>query len=116
VGINDTPDVSVQTIRSGSMMQEVFMIDAKHSVSTLSQHGSCWNKYALKLLMDNKVVLFILASHTSIWSQPNVAGLDKRLHWAIEQECKKEHQKCNDPTVPYCNTNFVKGMVALLSQ
>jgi len=102
VGIDNAPDVSVQTTSSGSMTQEVFMIYAKHFVSTLPPshgpvilfldgHGSCWNKYELKFLMDNKVFPFILASHTSIWSQPNDAGVNKRLHWAIEQECKKEH-------------------------
>jgi len=120
VGIDNAPDVSVQTTSSGSMTQEVFMIYAKHFVSTLPPshgpvilfldgHGSCWNKYALKFLMDNKVFPFILASHTSIWLQPNDAGVNKRLHWAIEQECKKERQKHNNPTIPYCNTNFVKG-------
>ncbi len=120
VGIENVPDVSVQTTSSGSMMQEVFMNYAKHFVSTLPPshgpvilfldgHGSRWNKYALKFLMDNRVFPFILASHTSIWSQPNDASVNKRLHWAIEQECKKEHRKHDNPTIPYCNTNFVKG-------
>jgi len=45
------------------------------------------NQDALQFLMVICVFPFILVSHTSrIWSQPNDAGVNKRLHWAIEEE------------------------------
>jgi hypothetical protein len=34
------------------------------------------------------VHVFFFASHTSIWAQPNDCGLNKRVHWAIEEACK----------------------------
>jgi len=90
VGI-DVPDIAVETTGSGSMTQEVFMVYANHFVSNLQPdhgpvilfldgHGSRWNKHALLYLMRNNVFPFILASHTSIWSQPNDAGVNKRFH------------------------------------
>jgi len=120
VEIDNVPDVAVETTSSGSMTQEVFMVYAKHFVSALPPnhgpvilfldgHGSRWNKYALKYFLDNKVFPFFLASHTSIWSQPNDAGVNKRFHWAIEEECKKTRRTVNTPTVQYCNSNFIKG-------
>jgi len=97
---HNVPDITVETMRSGSMTQEVFMVYAKHFVATLplnhrpvilflDSHGSQWNKYALNFLLDNKVFPFFLASHTSIWSQPNDAGINNIFHWAIEQACKE---------------------------
>jgi len=82
VELQDIPDILVETVSSGSMTQEVFMAYARHFVSNLSlDHGpvilfldgSQWNKYALKSFLENNVYAFILASHTSIWSQPNNA-------------------------------------------
>jgi len=116
----NVPDITVETTGSGSMTQEVFMVYTKHFVATLplnhgpvifflDSHGSHWNKYALKFLLDNKVLPFFLASHTSIWSQPNDAGVNKRFHWAIEQACNKVRHTVNVPTIQYCNSNFVNG-------
>ena len=126
VGLTDIPDVSVQTTGSGSMTQEIFMVYAKHFVSTLppnhgpiilflDSHGSCWNAHALQYLMSNKVFAFILASHTSIWSQPNDAGVNKRFHWAVEEECKKVRRTLNAPTIEYFNTNIANGWCLFLS-
>jgi len=75
----------------------------------LDGHGSRWNKHALLYLMRNNVFPFILASHTSIWSQPNDAGVNKRFHWAIKQSCKKIRCTIHAPTVEYFNTNLVNG-------
>jgi len=96
------------------------MVYAKHFVSALPQnhgpvilfldgHSSQWNHHALQYFQDNKVFPFFLASHTSIWSQPNDAGVNKRFHWAVEQECKKTRRTVATATIPYCNSNFIKG-------
>jgi len=120
VEIENIPDVTVETSSSGSMMQEIFMVYAKHFVSALPQnhgpvilfldgHGSHWNHHALQYFQDNKVFPFFLASHTSIWSQPNDAGVNKRFHWALEQECKNTRRMVTTATIKYCNSNFIKG-------
>jgi len=88
VELDNIPDVLVETTSSGSMTQEVFMVYAKHFVKSLPSghgpvflfmdgHASRWNNFALKYLTDNRVFTFFLASHTSIWSQPNDAGVNK---------------------------------------
>ena len=70
------------------MTQEVFFVYAKHFVNVLPPnhgpvilfldgHASRWNSHALQYFMDNKVYPFFLASHTSIWAQPNDAGVNK---------------------------------------
>jgi len=99
VGLENLPDVKVEIMNSSSMMQEVFMVYAKHFVETLPAghgpvmlfldgHPSCWNKYALKYFMENHVFMFFLASHMSIWAQPNDVGVNKQFHSAIEEECR----------------------------
>jgi len=121
VGLTDVPDIAVQTTSSGSMTQEIFLIYTKHFVSTLPPshgpvilfldgHGSRWNKHALHYL-----VTFFLASHTSIWAQPNDAGVNKHFHWAIEQACEKVRRTLNVPTIEYFNTNIVNGWHLFLS-
>jgi len=101
------------------------MVYAKHFVKSLPSghgpvflfmdgHASHWNRFALKYLMDNRVFTFFLASHTSIWSQPNDAGVNKRFHWAVEQICKTErrnHKNCN---IRYFNSNFLNGWYKFL--
>jgi len=112
VALDNVPDVKVETTNSGSMTQEVFMVYAKHFVEALPAehrpvmlfldgHASRWNKYALKFLM--------LASHTSIWAQPNDAGVNKRFHSAIEEECRRVRHKLKVATIHYFNSNFAKG-------
>jgi len=120
VGLENLPDVKVETTNSGSMMQEVFMVYAKHFVETLpvrhgpvmlflDGHASHWNKYALKYLMDNHMFTFFLASHMSIWAQPNDAGVNKQFHSAIEEECRQVHHTLKVATKYYFNNNFAKG-------
>jgi len=99
-GLENIPDVAIETTSSGSMMQEVFFIYAKHFVSSLPSnhkpvililygHGSHWNLNDLKFLSDNQVFTFFLASHTSIWSQLNDAGVNKPFHSAVEKKCQE---------------------------
>ena len=122
VGIEEVglTDVLVETTNSGSMMQEVFLVYAKHFVNSLPPghgpvilfldgHPSRWHRDALKLFTDNKVFTFFLASHTSIWSQPNDAGVNKRFHWAVEQVCKDTCHTLEYSDMRYFNTNFIKG-------
>ncbi len=120
VGLDDLPDIRVETTMSGSMTQEVFFSFAQHFISSLPSdhgavilfldgHGSRWSVPALRYLMRNQVYPFFLASHTSIWSQPNDGGVNKRFHHAIEESCssiRREHEKV---AIPYFNSNFKQG-------
>ena len=113
-GINDD-EMLVATTHSGSMTQETFVHFAKHFVESLPNshgpvilfldgHGSRWNVHALNYLMENNVYPFFLASHTSIWAQPNDAGVNKRFHWCVEHEIKGVRRTCRSaPTVKYFN-------------
>ena len=56
--------------------------------------------------MLNNVYPFYLASHTSIWSQPNDNGTIKRLHSCIENATVKRRQ-WDSAVVPYFNGIFV---------
>jgi len=125
--LENLPDVLVETTGSGSMMQEVFLVYAKHFVSCLPTdhqpvilfldgHGSRWNVDALLYLMANHVFPFILPSHTSIWSQPNDAGVNKRFHSAVEQICEQTRRTLEVATVPYFNKNFADGWQKFLQK
>ena len=61
--------------------------------------------------MKNEVYCFFLASHTSIWAQPNDAGVNKRFHWCMEQIVKTKRRKTSVPNVCYFNTAITKAVV-----
>jgi hypothetical protein len=114
------PEVLVRTSKSGSMTQEIFYDYCKHFVSSLKNdhepvilfldgHASRWNTQALKYLFDNNVFVFFFASHTSIWAQPNDCGLNKRVHWAIEEACKKYRRGGRTTSHAYFNEIFCLG-------
>jgi hypothetical protein len=116
----DLPEVLVRTSKSGSMTQEIFFDYCKHFVASLEEdhepvilfldgHASRWNTQALKYLYSNKVFVFFFASHTSIWAQPNDCGLNKRVHWAIEQACQKFRRSGRTTTTGYFNEIFSHG-------
>ena len=115
--------LKVRTTTNGSMTQSIFYDFCEHFVSSLpiSQgkdkemvilfldgHVSRWNLAALRYLMINNVYPFFLASHTSIWSQPNDNGPIKRLHSCIE-DAALNHRRWNKAIVPYFNLIFVQG-------
>jgi hypothetical protein len=116
----DLPGVLVRTSKSGSMTQEIFFDFCAHFIGSLPDdhdpvilfldgHASRWNTQALKYLHDNKVFVFFFASHTSIWAQPNDCGLNKRVHWAIEQACKQYRRSGRKTTYEYFNQIFAMG-------
>ena len=116
----DLPGVLVRTSKSGSMTQEIFFDYCRHFVTSLLDdhepvvlfldgHASRWNTQALKYLNDNNVYVFFFASHTSIWAQPNDCGLNKRVHWAIEQPCKQYRRTQRRTTYSYFNEIFAAG-------
>jgi len=59
--------------------------------------------------MTNKVFPFILTTHTSIWSQPNDGGVNKRFHCTIEQSCSEIRRGYDTALIAYFNQNFRKG-------
>ncbi len=114
------PEVIVSSTHSGSMTQEMFFLFAEHFISCLPEnsdpvillldgHGSRWSVPALQLLMKNNVFPFFIASHTSIWAQPNDAGVNKRFHWAMEHAARQSRRTAGIATVAYFNEIFVRG-------
>jgi len=109
------------------MTQEVFLTHAKHFVELLPTdhepvilfldgHASRWNKYALKYFMDHRVYTFFLASHMSIWAQPNDTGVNKRFHSSIEEACREVRRKRKVATIYHFNSNFARGWREFLSR
>jgi len=114
------PEVTVASNTSGSSTQETFYHYCQHFVSSvlpvakrepiillLDGHASRWNTQALLLLFHNRIFPFFLPSHTSIWSQPNDAGINIGFHAAIEKATKKHRRAAavssRTPTVQYHN-------------
>jgi len=114
------PEVIVISNSAGSSTQETFFHYCEHFVKSvlpaskrdpiillLDGHASHWNTQALCLLMHNRIFPFFLPSHTSIWSQPNDAGINIGFHSAIENATKKcrwaAAVSCRTPTVHYHN-------------
>lgn len=103
------------------MTQEIFYKFAQHFIEhlppnkgpvllVLDGHGSRWSVPALRLLMDNQVYPFFLASHTSIWSQPNDCGCNVRLHNCLERGAAGARRfHSNAPKVQYFNAVFSDG-------
>ena len=87
---------------NGSMKQCTMLPFAKHFVKNLPTernplegiillldgHSSRWDLDALMYLFQNNVFPFFYPSHTSIWSQANDNGPNKRLHTCIENAAK----------------------------
>ena len=110
------------------MTQEVFFKFAQHFINSLPQnhepvlllldgHGSRWALQALQLLLANKVYCFFIASHTSIWAQPNDCGLNLRFHRCIEYVCKHRRRgKAHTPNAEYFNEIFPDGWRHYMNQ
>ena len=127
-GMDASMGIKVATTHSGSMTQEVFYKFAQHFVNTLPEnhgpvllivdgHASRWSLQALQLLLTNKVYLFVIASHTSIWAQPNDCGLNLRFHRCIETICKRRRRRqAGTPGVEYFNGIFCDAWRLYLQQ
>jgi len=107
----------VSTSSKGSMTQVLFYQFCEHFVESLPSHqgkkgspvilfldghASRWNVAALRYLMLNNVFPFFLASHTTIWSQPNDNGTIKRLHSCIA-DATLNHRRWNNTSIGYFN-------------
>jgi hypothetical protein len=92
--------IEVAVTPSGSMLRKTFPLWCKHFVSNLPKdqgkgqmpvflfldgHASRWTYKGLKFLKDNNVYVICLPSHTSIFSQPNDAGLNAAFKWLFGQ-------------------------------
>ena len=121
--------LTLTTSSSGSMTQENFYFYAKHFISNLPSdqgkkklpvvlfldgHASRWNVAALRLLMNNNVYPFFLPSHTSIWSQPNDCGVNKRFHAAVEKAAKLVRRFQAEASITYFNRIFMKAWALFL--
>jgi len=121
------PEVTVVLNTAGSSTQETFYHYCQHFVSSavpagkrapiillLDGHASRWNTQALRLLMSNRIFPFFLPSHTSIWSQPNDAGINIGFHAAIEKATKKRHRAAavsgRTPVIKYHNEILSKAL------
>jgi hypothetical protein len=125
--LEDSPGVLIASTHSGSMTQEIFFhfvnhflesrpTDAGPAILLLDGHGSRWSVQALRRLIQNKVYPFFIASHTSIWAQPNDAGVNKRYHWSIEEACKKLRRRKSQANVSYYNQILRAGWTKFLEQ
>ncbi len=108
------------------MTHEVFYRYARHCIELLPPgsgpvillldgHASRWTVQALRLLMANDLYPFFIASHTSIWAQPNNCGINKRFHWALEQTARAERRD-GAATVEYFNEIFCTGWLRFLEE
>jgi hypothetical protein len=120
------PAIEVFTTKSGSMTQEIFYNYAKHFVTNLAQdhgpqillldgHASRWSKAALLYLINNKVWPFFIASHTSIWAQPNDCGTNYRWHNCVEKVVRSMRRVGGQPNVAYFNQVFSEAWRMFLS-
>ena len=97
----EVPGVGVARTKNGSMERFLFVKYAHHFVKhlpagygkngkavclTLDGHTSRWCPVALRYLKDNNVFVWCLASHTSMWTQPNDMGVNARVK-ALTHEC-----------------------------
>eukprot|EP00978_Attheya_sp_CCMP212_P042301 scaffold255441_cov30-Attheya_sp.AAC.1 len=90
----------VRVTPNGSMDKQRFLDLCHHFVTNLPStqgkgkepvfllldgHVSRSNLTAMRYLKANNVFVFFLPSHTSIWSQPNDNGVNKRFHACVEE-------------------------------
>ena len=93
-----------RTTQQGSMTQQIMLDFAIHFVKNLPStqgklgepvilfldgHSSRWDVPSLLYFMENNVYPFFIASHTSVWAQPNDSGPNKRMHTCVETAVTK---------------------------
>ena len=61
------------------------------------------NLTAMRYLKANNVFAFFLPSHTSIWSQPNDNGVNKRFHACVEEIARRMRRGEREAKIEYHN-------------
>ena len=116
--------IDVRATKNGSMEKKIFLDWTNHFKSQLPSdqgkgafrgkekepvfclldgHNSRWELSALLNMMANNIFTFYLASHTSIWSQPNDAGSNKKMHGEIEKSTDRVNKGVDSASVAYLN-------------
>lgn len=105
---------------NGSMKQSTMLPYAEHFIKFLPDdrapddpiillldgHSSRWDIPALKYLFENRVYAFYLPSHTSVWSQPNDCGPNKRLHECIARASREHRMQSVGTSEKYGPSNW----------
>ena len=129
--------IDVRTTKNGSMERGRFLDYSNHFSSQLPSdqgknqlpafllldgHNSRWDIAALAIMINNNTFTFYLASHTSIWSQPNDAGPNKKMHGEIETANSEVNKVVDTASVAYLNgiiftaiTNFIESEHRMLA-
>ena len=129
--------IDVRTTKNGSMERGRFLDYSNHFSSQLPSdqgknqqpafllldgHNSRWDIAALANMINNNTFTFYLASHTSIWSQPNDAGPNKKMHGEIETANSEVNKAVDTASVAYLNgiiftaiTNFIESEHRMLA-
>jgi hypothetical protein len=80
------------------------------STSSLLLHASRWDVGAIEFLKENPIEMFCLPSHSSIWSQPNDVGINKRLKKKWLKKAYGNYLRMNDNlTQGECNAIFARA-------
>jgi len=80
------------------------------STSSLLLHASRWDVGAIKFLKENLIEMFCLPSHSSIWSQPNDVGINKRLKKKWLKKAYGNYLRLNDNlTQGECSAIFARA-------
>lgn len=128
---NNRLGLAVRTSTNGSITKDLFFDWAIHFVKNLPRHQgkdgepvylildghvSRLNIRAMNYLFENNVICFFLASHTSIWSQPNDNGPNYLLHKCFNEAARIERLFATQADSHYFNTIIKRGWREFLSR
>ena len=89
-------------------------------LSSLILSFSRWSAPALQFLVDNKIEMFVLPSHSSIWSQPNDLGPNSRfkkfLGQAFDNHALAMSILGQKLTVPKFNMLLAEAWLAMMKE
>jgi hypothetical protein len=116
--LHNPMNFDVRCTPNGSMDKQRFLDWCHHFVTNLPStqgkgkepvfllldgHVSRSNLAAMRYLKANNVFAFFLPSHTSIWSQPNDNGVNKRFHACVEEVAKRMRRGEREAKIEYHN-------------
>eukprot|EP00978_Attheya_sp_CCMP212_P032013 scaffold123217_cov49-Attheya_sp.AAC.1 len=114
----NTMNFDVRVTPNGSMDKQRFLDWCHHFVTNLPStqgkgqepvfllldgHVSRSNLIAMRYPKANNVFAFFLPSHTSIWSQPNDNGVNKRFHACVEEIAHRMRRGATEAKLEYHN-------------